>query len=134
MRVHLDVLGWLHTLAGATGVLTGIALGLLALGTVFALDPGAPVQAGLANPVVWLLVLGACCLLAGGAAMMAIGRALRLRHTGGRRAALVAAACNLPLLPFGTALGIYTFWALVNDEARREFGRPPRAPLSSASV
>jgi hypothetical protein len=35
---------------------------------------------------------------------------------------------NLVVLPFGTALAIYTFWTLVNDEARREFGRPPRSP------
>jgi hypothetical protein len=35
---------------------------------------------------------------------------------------------NLLVIPFGTALGVYTFWALLNDEARRVFGRPPRAP------
>ena len=29
---------------------------------------------------------------------------------------------------FGTALAIYTLWALLNDDARREFGRPPRTP------
>jgi hypothetical protein len=24
-------------------------------------------------------------------------------------------------VPFGTALGIYTFWVLLNDEGRRQF-------------
>ena len=30
------------------------------------------------------------------------------------------------LVPFGTALGVYTFWVLLNNDARRTFGRPPR--------
>ena len=44
-------------------------------------------------------------------------------------AALILAVPNLIVVPFGTALGIYTFWVLLNDDARREFGRPPRTPM-----
>jgi hypothetical protein len=43
-------------------------------------------------------------------------------------AALVLAVLNLIVVPFGTALGFYTFWVLLNNDARREFGRPPRGP------
>jgi hypothetical protein len=35
---------------------------------------------------------------------------------------------NLIVVPFGTALSVYAFWVLLNDEARSEFGRPPRTP------
>jgi hypothetical protein len=31
------------------------------------------------------------------------------------------------MVPFGTALSVYAFWVLLNDEARRAFGRPPRS-------
>jgi len=43
-----------------------------------------------------------------------------------RAAALGLAAPNLVIVPFGTALGVYTFWVLLNDDARRGFGRPLR--------
>ena len=33
---------------------------------------------------------------------------------------------------FGTALGIYTFWVLLNNDARREFGWPPRGTSAGA--
>ena len=32
----------------------------------------------------------------------------------------------LPRFPLGTALGIYAFWVLMNNDARDEFGRPLR--------
>jgi hypothetical protein len=128
MRVHLDVLGWLYVLVGGMGVLAGVALGLLALGTAATLAGQAGPDGGLANPVVWLLLVAAVALLAGGAGMVLVGRAIGRRQSSGRAMAFVAATINLALLPFGTALGIYTFWALLNDEARREFGRPVRAP------
>jgi hypothetical protein len=42
-------------------------------------------------------------------------------------------AVNLVLIPFGTALGVYTGWVLLNDDARRAFGRRPRAPQPPAT-
>lgn len=128
MRVHLDVLGWLYVLVGGTGVLGGLAFALLAIGTAATLVAEDGRDGGLANPVVWLLLVAAVALLAGGAGMVAVGRAIGRRQSSGRAMAFVAATINLALLPFGTALGIYTFWALLNDEARREFGQPVRAP------
>lgn len=131
MRLHLDVLGWLHTLGGAFGVVTGTSLLVLAVGTFIAQSAfGGP--SALALSVVW--TLGACAIvfLAGGAAMIAAGRAVLARRPGGRPAALWLALVNLVVLPFGTALGIYTFWALLNDDARREFGRRTRAPGTPA--
>lgn len=131
MRVHLDVLGWLYVLMGGMGLLSGAALGLLAVATAIAL-PGSAFTDGASNPVVWLLLLSALLLAGGGAIMIVVGKALIARRRHGRPAALLTAVVNLFLLPFGTALGIYTFWALLNDDARREFGRRPRAPLATA--
>ena len=61
--------------------------------------------------------------------MMAVARALTRRRQAARVAALILAVPNLIVVPFGTALGIYTYWVLLKDDARREFGRPPRTPM-----
>jgi hypothetical protein len=125
MRVHLDVLGWLHALGGAIGVLAGGSLLVLATGTFLA-------HGALAGPsaasVIWTLGVCGLVLIAGGAGMIGAGRAVLARRPRGRPAALWLGLLNLVVIPFGTALGIYTFWALLNDDARLEFGRRPRAP------
>ena len=128
MRTHIDVLGWLHTFWGAFGLLTGAALLILAAGTRAALaDFGLVGPAGLA--AVWMFLLVGLLFAVAGALMIAAGRALRRRRTNGRLAVLLLAVPNLVIVPFGTALAIYAFWVLLNDEARAEFGRPPRAVL-----
>ena len=132
MRVHLDVLGWLFAIVGATGALTGVAVALLAVGTAFGAPSGQPGSIGWSHPVPVLFAVAAVVFLGAGLTMTAIGLALGRRRPGARAAALVAGALNLCLLPFGTALGIYAFWVLINDEARREFGRPPRGSVPLA--
>ena len=77
-------------------------------------------------PTVWFFVFCGGILIAGGCIMAAAGRAVIRRIRTGRSAALILAVPNLAVVPFGTALGIYTFWTLLNDDARREFGRPMR--------
>ena len=128
MSVHIDVLGRLHLLWGAFGVLTGSSLFILAAGTYFAMGelgqtgPGGPAAVGV------LVVLGAI-LAAGGVASLSVGVALGRRRPMARPAALFFAVPNLVLAPFGTALAIYSWWVLLNDDARRTFGRggePPR--------
>jgi hypothetical protein len=126
MRVHVDVLGWLFVLAGGTAALTGGALGCLAVGTAITLARNPSASGGWSHPLVVVFLVVGAVLLTGGAAMAAVGRALGLRRARARFWALVAGVVNLSFLPFGTALGIYTFWVLVNDEARREFGREGR--------
>jgi hypothetical protein len=125
MRLHLDVLGWLHIIWGAFAALAGASLGILALGTYLALDNAGSVgRSELAAIGVYLICGGVLVMF--GAVMMLIGRALHRRRPVGRVAALVSSIPNLVIVPFGTALGVYALWALLNDDARREFGRPPR--------
>jgi len=126
MRVHVDVLGWLYVLCGVFGLLTGASLGILAFGTTAALtDLGA--EAVSTPPAFWLLLISCLALVVGGVLMILVGRDVLARGRFGRHGAMLLAVPNLFLVPFGTALAVYTFWALLNDEARREFGRPPRA-------
>ena len=124
MRIHFDVLGWLYVIAGAFGVLSGASLLILASGTDAAL---ASLGGAHGSPTVWFFILAGAALIVGGLVMAVAGRAVVRRSRTGRAAALVLAVPNLAILPFGTALGVYAFWTLLNDDARREFGRPVRA-------
>lgn len=122
MRVHFDVLAWLFIIMGATGVLTAVSLVVLAAGTAWTIAGGSSWTVGWSHPLATVFLVGAGLLLAGGGAMLAIGRALDRRRPRARAWALAAGGLNLCVLPFGTAFGVYAFWVLLNDEARREFG------------
>jgi membrane-associated protease RseP (regulator of RpoE activity) len=63
----------------------------------------------------------AVLLLVAGAANVWAGNALKRRQPNGRLGTLVLAVPNLFVLPFGTALGIYAFWVLLQNEARAKF-------------
>lgn len=127
MLVHLDLLGRLHVLLGAFAALAGASLLILAVGTRLALaDLDATGPAGDAG--VWILAVCGGVTVLGGLLLIAAGRALDRRRPSGRLSALLIAIPNLIVVPFGTALSVYAFWVLLNDDARREFGRPPRAP------
>jgi hypothetical protein len=133
MLVHLDLLGRLHALLGAFAALAGVSLLVLAGGTRLALaDLDAAGPAGEAG--VWILAVCGGVMVAGGIALFAAGRALDRRRPAGRLSALLIAVPNLIVVPFGTALSVYAFWVLLNDDARREFGRPPRSPGQHSAV
>jgi hypothetical protein len=128
MHLHVNVLGWLHFIWGVLGALVGASLLILALGTNTALRELGSFGAA-EHAAVWLFVICGLTLVAAGGVMMLVARALARRRAAGRVAALVLAVPNLVIVPFGTALGIYAFWVLLNDDARREFGRPPRSQI-----
>jgi hypothetical protein len=128
LRHHVNALGLLYGLWGACGVLAGISLAVLAEGT-WASVPDLGTASRSAGTAVWIFVAAAVLLGGLGGWMMAVGRSLRRFGPRGRHVAIVLAVPNLVLVPFGTALGIYTCWVLLNDDARREFGRPQRGAL-----
>lgn len=128
MRHHIDVLGLMHMVWGAFGVLAGLSLAILAIGTHAALlAGGAGATIGAApRAAVWLMGVSAVLMIVFGAAWFDTGRRLRRREARARRRALALAIPNLLVIPFGTALGIYTFWVLLNNDARTAFGWPLR--------
>jgi hypothetical protein len=130
MRVHLDVLASLHGIWGVFGVLAGLSLWVLAVGTNAALlDLGS--ASGPERAATWLFIMTGAVFALLGIMMIIVGRSLGRRQNAGRVAALALAVPNLIVVPFGTALGIYTFWVLLNDDARRDFGRPLRGSPSA---
>ena len=121
MRWHFDLLGWLHLLAGAFTLLASASLVILAIGTRLAIsDLGTTGQSAFA--AIWVLALFAVVFGLTGSAFAVIGRAILNRRPSARSAALLLAIPSLLVVPFGTALAIYSGWTLLNDDARRAFG------------
>ena len=123
MDKHVDILGLLYVVWGGLFLLAG-AIGLaLMLGAVALLQYAAAgevsgLAAGLTAAMFGTLAVIA---LAWGGIHASAGMALRQHRSWGRTVALVFGVVDLALLPFGTALGIYALWVLLNDEARAQF-------------
>ena len=123
MQKHVDVLGLLYVVWGGLFLLAG-AIGLaLMLGAVALLQYGTAgevsgLAAGLTAAMFGTLAVIA---LAWGGIHASAGLALRRHRSWSRTVALVFGVVDLALLPFGTALGIYALWVLLNDDARAQF-------------
>ena len=121
MERHVNLLGMLATLWGALAVLAGVSLLLLAGGALALLEPvGASVgiAAGLTGGA--FALLGTFALVWGLLHLLA-AKWLKSRKPAGRILLLALAVTNLVVLPFGTALGVYTLWVLLTNEGRRLF-------------
>jgi hypothetical protein len=120
MRKHINLLGVLYLVWGALGVLLGLAMFLLAAGAS-ALAYSVAREGMAAGVTAVSLTLFGVLLLAGGATNAWIGHGIR-RHRGlARLFGLAFALLNLFLFPFGTALGIYSFWVLLSNGGRQLF-------------
>lgn len=116
MKKHLDILAYLYLALGILGILGALIAFLVLAGTgALADDPeAAAITSGMGVIVgVIVLVLSVPNLLA--------GYGLLKRRSWARLLALVLGFLNLFQVPLGTALGIYTFWVLLKDEAAAYF-------------
>ena len=122
MRSHVNLLGLLQLTWGWIGLLLAASLLLLAAGAIAIAraTEGDPTTAG---ATALLFVVFGIALALGGWASAWVGRAIRQYRSPGRTGALLLALLNLFMLPFGTALAIYTFWVLLHNDARTLFVR-----------
>jgi hypothetical protein len=120
MRPHVQLLGLLQLAWGGMGLLLAVSLLLLALGAA-AIARTTGGDTFTATFTALLFVVFAAALALGGWANAWAGRAIRQHRAAGRTGALGLSVVNLFVLPFGTALAIYTFWVLLHDEVRALF-------------
>ncbi len=116
LQLHVTVVGWLHILGSGLLVLLGIFLVLIMTGVgSFSGDPEAAKILGVVGPALCFLLtaLSLPGLLAGFGVLK--------RKTWGRVLALIVGILNLLNFPIGTAIGIYTIWVLMQDEATDYF-------------
>ena len=119
---HLALFRVLVVVWGAVGLLVGVALLLLAVGAAAIAGAPAHETGALATRVTAAsLTAFGVVLLAGGGMHVWIGARLTPGRSAVRLVALVLALANLPLLPFGTALGAYGLRVLLDERVRRRF-------------
>jgi hypothetical protein len=127
MEKHLTVLGILHIAFGGMFVLVGIA-GLLFFGGIGAASGEGDAFAILAViGTVGFMFMAALGLpgIVGGIGLM--------NHRPWARYLIMALSClNVFAVPIGTALAIYAFWVLLNDEAIKLFEPQPPAPTNGS--
>ena len=123
MESHLDFLGALFIIWGILTLLVGLStlalsVGAVAIITSVSRGQGGEFAAGLTAAAFTALAIIA---IAWGVAHVAVGVPLRRRRHSARLLALMLGAVDLLLLPYGTALGCYTLWVLLNEEGKKLF-------------
>ena len=121
-RRHLRTLGWLYIVMGGLSVLVALAVMLLMVaGGLLSQDADARATLSVGGAVIAALVvfLSIPSFIAG------FGL-LRYRRWS-KVVTLILAALNLFSFPVGTALGIYSFWVLMQDETTRLLASGGRA-------
>lgn len=120
MDQHVKILGFLFIAAGAILLLIGAGLSFLIAGAgVLSGDPEAMAVTGFVGTLIGgvFLVLSIPSIIA--------GAGLLGRKEWARVLALVIGALHLFNPPFGTMLGIYAFWVLLNDQTATAFMPAP---------
>ena len=132
MPSHVDFVGVLFIVWGLLTTLIGVSTLALGVGAVALIASasrgggGGQVAAGLTAVVFTALAIIA---MLWGAAHVAVGVPLRRRRPWARLIALGLGSVDLLLLPYGTALGVYALWVLLNERGKQLFTAP--ADLSS---
>lgn len=124
MERHVTLLGMLAALAGALSLLVGVSMVFLAIGAVVELSsPEGSGVAVAASVAAMTFGVFAVCALAWGGAHLRASSLLRQRRPSGRLLMIALGICDLVLLPFGTALGVYALWVLASPASRSLFER-----------
>ena len=124
MRKHVDLVGLLFQLWGGMSLLlsvsllsTGIAATAIGAAATSA-AAGGKLAAGIVAAVFFTL---AALGLVFGTVHIWIGSRLRRFREWARAFAIVLSVVDLVLIPFGTGLGIYALWALINEKSKPLF-------------
>jgi len=120
MKSHVNLLGLLQLAWGGMGLILGASLLFLSIGAV-AIARAGEADRFTATFTALLFIVFAAALALGGWANAWAGRRIRQHRGAGRTGALALSVVNLFVLPFGTALAIYTFWVLLHNDVRALF-------------
>jgi hypothetical protein len=123
MNSHVDVVGLLFIVWGLLTALVGVstlALGIGAVSLIASASRGGGGQVAVGVTAVAFTVLAIIAMI-WGAAHVFVGVPLRQRKPAARLVALMLGSVDLLLLPYGTALGVYTLWVLLNEGGKSLF-------------
>ncbi|HEX8459100.1 MAG TPA: hypothetical protein VF656_17535 [Pyrinomonadaceae bacterium] len=114
MQQHITILGWLYVVLGVLGLLAGVFV-LLVLGGAGLISGDAQAAALMSGIGLFIAVIVGVLSVPG----IIAGWGLLKRKSWSRLLAIIIGALNILNFPIGTALGIYTIWALTQDESQR---------------
>jgi hypothetical protein len=124
VKRHVDFLSTLHVAWGAIFALVAVA-GFALAGGAFAIAGstgpvrfGSEMAARLTGVTITIIAL---ISLVSAVLHLAVGRQLKKLRSSARLIAIALAVGNMILFPFGTALGAYAIWVLLNEEGRKLF-------------
>jgi hypothetical protein len=126
MKKHIQIVAALHIALGAVSL-----LGAIVIFVVFGIAGGIVVSQGerQAASILAIIAVALGTFLAALALPGIIGGwALFTGRSWGRPLVLVLGALHLINIPLGTALGIYTFWALLHEPVPQMPGAPTNLP------
>lgn len=121
---HLRTLGILWIVVGILFMIPAIAMTILS-GVVHIAIPATAEVGRYVGPLVMSIIGGSLFILAAGGVL--VGWGLMNRQSWARIVAVILGILALFHPPFGTALGIYTLWVLLSDQAGEEYNRLARA-------
>ncbi len=134
MASHVDLVGVLFVIWGLLTTLIGVSTLLLGVGAVALIAAATRTGQFAASVTAAIFTTLACMAIAWGLSHVGVGMGLRRRRHASRVLALTLGAVDLVLLPYGTALGCYTLWVLLSEDAKHLFAHERaagRVPLAS---
>ena len=100
-----------------------LALGIAAAALVAAAGRAGSGQFAASVTAITFVTLAVLALIWGAVHLM-VGTLVRRHRYWSRHAALMLGTVDLVLLPYGTALGVYSLWTLLREDAKRLFEDP----------
>jgi len=114
MQQHITILGWLYIVFGALGLVAAI-ITMLVLGGSGLISGDARSAALLSGIGLFVAVIISVLSLPS----VIAGWGLLKRKSWSRLLAIVLGALNILNFPVGTAIGVYTIWALTQNESQQ---------------
>jgi hypothetical protein len=122
METHVKVLGVLHIVLGALGIIGALSLMIIFGGAATAVAAEGDPDAAFAIPILGIIGAGTVAFLVlASLPGIAAGWGLIKFRPWGRILALVMSILALVLFPIGTLVGIYGLWVLLNKDTERLF-------------
>ena len=134
MASHVKILGILNIIFGAFGALIGLTVFLIlgGVGAFVSASDTSP-DSAVAAPILVIVGTFVCILLLILSLPSIIGGFGLLKfRPWARILTIVLSVLHLLNFPFGTALGIYGLWVLLNKDTERMFQSPVTAPVMPA--
>ena len=119
MEKHITAIGWLYIIFNVLGIIGAIFIFTLltSIGIASGEEDAMTILAIVGTAIGFFLLIVSLPGIIGGVGLLK-------KQNWARILVLVLGFLNLLNIPFGTALGIYTIWALLNDETINMFTAP----------